>query len=60
MFHVWCDRLGKEVMIWPSFIDGIDNTDHGIVVRYQCLCGKTAEMLTGSRAAHELAVHVPA
>lgn len=60
MFLAHCDRLDREVIIWASSLDGIENTENGIVVRYRCACGRPAEMLTGARAPARLTVHVGA
>jgi len=49
MFLAHCDHLDREVIIWTSSLDGIENTENGILVRYQCACGRPAEMLTGAR-----------
>jgi hypothetical protein len=34
------------------------NTSAGIVVRYRCVCGREAEMLTGARVPVARAVHL--
>ena len=48
MFLAQCEILGCNALIWPSDLVGIVNTGQGMVVRYRCVCGDTAEMLTGS------------
>jgi hypothetical protein len=58
VFHVRCDVLGKEVMIWPAFVEAIENTDQGIIVRYECVCGRAGELLTGAQSPAEVSVHV--
>lgn len=60
MFLAHCDHLDREVIIWTSSLDGIENTENGIVVRYQCACGRSAEMLTGARSPVRVSVHVGA
>ncbi|MEX1133930.1 MAG: hypothetical protein WED83_03690 [Acidimicrobiia bacterium] len=60
MFLVHCDHLDREVIIWTSSLDGIENTENGIVVRYRCACGRPAEMLTGARSPATFNVHVGA
>lgn len=59
MFLAQCDNLGREALIWASDLQGISNTDLGILVRYRCVCGEMAEMLTGSGSAVRLSVHIP-
>jgi len=60
VLHVHCDRLGKEVLIWPGSVQGIQNTEQGMVVTYRCACGDTAQMVTGKNARAELSAHVAA
>jgi len=48
VFLAQCEILGCNALIWPSDLVGIVNTGQGMVVRYRCVCGDTAEMLTGS------------
>jgi hypothetical protein len=60
VFLAQCERLGREVIIWTSSIDGIQNTENGILVHYQCACGDDAEMLTGARSPVRVNVHVGA
>jgi hypothetical protein len=50
MFTVDCPRHGGRVLIWPSGIDGIDNVDGCIEVRYHCTCGHRGVWVTGRRA----------
>lgn len=58
MFLARCDILGQEALIWASDLQGIINSDAGIVVRYRCACGQSAEMLTGSRSDVRVSVHL--
>ncbi len=58
MFLAQCDRLGHEALIWASDLQGIINTEAGIVLRYRCACGETAEMLTGSGSDVRVSVHL--
>ena len=60
MFLAECDRLGRDVIIWTSSIDGIQNTENGILVHYRCGCGENAEMLTGAAAPVRVNVHIGA
>ena len=60
MMAIHCERLDREVMIWTGQVAGIDNTEHGIVVTYQCACGEMGQVLTGAGAAREVSAHVPA
>ena len=58
MFLAQCDILGREALIWASDLQGILNTEAGLVVRYRCACGQIAEMLTGSGSDVRLSVHL--
>jgi hypothetical protein len=44
--------------VWPSDLVSIANTDAGIVVRYRCLCGDEAAMLTGAGSQAARPVHL--
>jgi hypothetical protein len=39
MLSAHCPRHGRTVLVPTSAIDGIDNTQAGIVVRWHCTCG---------------------
>jgi hypothetical protein len=58
MFRAHCDHLDRDVIIWSSSLDGITNTENGILVRYECACGRPAEMLTGAGSPVRVNVHV--
>jgi hypothetical protein len=58
VFLARCENLGRDTLIWASDLIGIVNTDEGIVVRYRCVCGETAELLTGSRSDVRVSVHL--
>ena len=58
MFLAQCDNLGREALIWASDLEGIINTEAGIVLRYRCACGESAEMLTGSGSDVRVSVHL--
>ena len=58
VFLVQCDIFGQEALIWASDLQGIINSEAGIVVRYRCVCGQSAEMLTGSRSDVRVSVHL--
>ncbi|MDP9144765.1 MAG: hypothetical protein M3N43_08740 [Actinomycetota bacterium] len=58
MLLAQCDNLGRQALIWASDLDAIENTDDGIVLRYRCVCGEMAEMLTGSGSPVRVSYHV--
>ena len=58
MFLARCEKLGRDALIWASDLIGIVNSDGGILVRYRCICGDTAELLTGSRSDVRVSVHL--
>ena len=57
MFRTSCKKWKREVLIWASSVDGITNTDRGVVLSYKCACGDHAEMLTGAASPKTLTVH---
>ena len=58
MFLAQCDIIGRDALIWASDLQGILNTEAGILVRYRCACGGPAEMLTGSESGVRVSVHL--
>lgn len=58
MLLVSCEIVGRKALVWPSDLIAVTNTDAGIVVRYRCVCGREAEMLTGAGAEGTLQVHL--
>jgi hypothetical protein len=57
MLLVTCEIVGREALVWPSDVIAISNSDHGILVRYRCVCGNEAEMLTGTGSIGTLEIH---
>jgi hypothetical protein len=58
VFLARCEKQGRDALIWASDLVGIVNSDDGIFVRYRCICGDTAELLTGSRSDVRVSVHL--
>jgi len=58
VFLAQCDNLGRQALIWASDLQSIENTDDGIVLRYRCLCGEMAEMLTGTGSPVRVSYHL--
>ncbi len=50
MFETYCPVHESNVLIFPSSIDELVNTERGIVVRYHCTCGHEGAFVTGKRA----------
>lgn len=50
MFETYCPVHQSNVLIFPSSIDALVNTERGIVVRYHCTCGFEGAFVTGKRA----------
>ena len=48
MFDRHCTACDRTQLIFPSQIQGVTNTDHGILVGYVCWCGSEQTWLTGS------------
>jgi hypothetical protein len=55
---VSCDIVGRDALVWESDLIAVTNTDSGIVVRFRCVCGNEAEMLTGARSGDTLMIHL--
>jgi hypothetical protein len=58
MLLVTCEIVGREALVWPSDVIAISNTDRGILVRYRCVCGQEAEMLTGGGSCGGRQIHL--
>ena len=58
MMAVHCPVHEGTVLIWPSQLLGIHNSEHGIELTYRCHCGAQAIWHTGRGAAgSRLIVH---
>jgi hypothetical protein len=58
VFLARCEKLGRDALIWASDLLGIVNSEEGMLVRYRCVCGETAELLTGSGSGVRVSVHL--
>jgi hypothetical protein len=47
MFDHHCTACDRRQLIFPSMITGMANTDHGIVLAFECWCGAQQTALTG-------------
>jgi hypothetical protein len=50
MFDNNCQVCAKRVLIFPSQVTSLANTDHGIEVTFTCWCGTEQTRVTGNRA----------
>jgi hypothetical protein len=50
MFDNNCQVCAKRVLIFPSQVTSLTNTDHGIEVAFTCWCGTEQTRVTGKRA----------
>ncbi len=50
MFDNYCQVCAKRMLIFPSQITSLANTDHGIVVHFTCWCGTEQTHVTGAGA----------
>ncbi|MDP1820526.1 MAG: hypothetical protein Q8K58_11645 [Acidimicrobiales bacterium] len=41
MLRAHCPRHGRPVLLPTAYIDGIDNSERAIVVRWHCTCGES-------------------
>ncbi|MGA8210552.1 MAG: hypothetical protein WB441_01390 [Nocardioidaceae bacterium] len=51
MFVNTCTVCTKRLLIFPSQVTALANTDRGIVVAFTCWCGSEQTLLTGRAAA---------
>ncbi len=47
MFDHNCTACGKHQLIFPSQVTSLVNTEHGIIMAFECWCGAEQTMLTG-------------
>ena len=57
MFDVTCPVIGQRVLIWPSSLIGIHNSDGVIDVAFTCACGAQAVVRTGAGVDGALVAH---
>ena len=50
MFDHHCTACERRQLIFPSQVTSLDNTGHGIVVRFTCWCGADQTLVTGKAA----------
>ena len=55
MFDHHCTACDKRQLIFPSQVTSLVNTEHGIVVSFECWCGAEQTMLTGRAVAQPVA-----
>ncbi len=48
MFDNDCKVCAKRVLIFPSQVTSLANTDRGIVVAFTCWCGTEQKRVTGN------------
>lgn len=60
MFPAWCDTRIRSVLIGPTQIQGLSNTEQGMVLSYLCDCGAHGQMLTGSATGESISGHIAA
>jgi hypothetical protein len=53
MFSIHCPVHGSEVLLSERRIRGIDRTEAGLRVRYECWCGHRGAFASGRPAAHQ-------
>jgi len=53
MFDHHCTACDKRQLIFPSQVTSLVNSEHGIIVAFECWCGAEQTMLTGRTAGHQ-------
>ncbi|WP_408897730.1 hypothetical protein ACJ5H2_01155 [Nocardioides sp. R1-1] len=56
MFVHTCSACHRRELIFPSQVLAVDNTEHGIVVRFACWCDAEQTLVTGVDASRPAAV----
>lgn len=59
MFDNNCQVCAKRVLIFPSQVTSLANTERGIAVTFTCWCGTEQTRVTGKRS-HGRRLHVVA
>ena len=57
MFLAWCDTKNQNVLIGPSYIQGLTNAEQGMILSYICDCGELGQMVTGAATAQTVSGH---
>lgn len=57
MFLTWCDTQNQNVLIGPTQIQGLTNTEQGMTLSYICDCGELGQMVTGAATAQTVSGH---
>jgi hypothetical protein len=60
MFAHNCSACERRQLVFASQIKALQNTDHGIVVRFTCWCGADQVALTGRKVTGQREVAVAA
>ena len=47
MFDHHCTACDKRQLIFPSQVTSLVNTEHGIIMAFECWCGAEQTLLTG-------------
>ncbi|HEX6151009.1 hypothetical protein [Nocardioides sp.] len=50
MFAHHCTACDRRQLVLSGQVDGIVNTDHGMIVSFRCWCGAEQTMVTGRTA----------
>ncbi len=50
MYAHTCSVCECRRLVFPSQIEALHNTDHGIIVSFRCWCGSEQTLVTGSGA----------
>ncbi len=53
MFDNDCQVCATRVLVFPSQITSVSNTDRGILVTFICECGTEQTLVTGTKAPAE-------
>ena len=57
MFVAWFDTKNQNVLIGPTSIQGLTNTEQGMTLSYICDCGELGQMVTGAATAQTVSGH---
>ena len=57
MFSIFCPTLDHEVLLSTRRMTAMANTQHGIVVEFDCPCGADGVYVTGATARSSGLIH---
>lgn len=57
MFLAWCEAKKQNVLIGPTSLQGITNTEQGMILSYVCHCNERGQVVTGAATGQTVGRH---